>query len=71
LEEEVQKNAKVFDGRLKKLEMELEEMMVGKEEVAAMQVAVERATSFRVGADGKRECIGDATLRKKKQEMRK
>ena len=62
---------KVFDGRLKKLEIELEEMMVAKEEVAAIQVAVERVTSFKVGVDGKREYIGDASLRKEKQEMRK
>jgi hypothetical protein len=38
---------KVFDGRLKKLEMELEETMVAKEEVEAMQVAVERVLQSR------------------------
>jgi hypothetical protein len=62
---------KVFDGRLKKLEIELEEMVVAKEVVEAMHVAVERVISFGVGTDGKRERIGDATLRKEKQEMRK
>jgi hypothetical protein len=62
---------KVFDERLKKLEIELEEMTVAKEEVAATQVAVEKVTSFRVGVDGKREHVGDESLRKEKQEMRK